>query len=154
MSTLELSQMVPDFTLPSTAGGTFQLSSVRGSRAVVILFFPLAWSSVCTKELCSVRDDFARYRDLDALVVGISIDSVFALGAWAKEQTFDFPLLSDFNREVIELYDVVDPDLFGQKRVARRSVFVIDREGRLKHREVCASAGDLPDFAAVHAALG
>lgn len=153
MSRLEPGQQAPDFELPSTAGGTFRLSSARDLRPVVMLFFPLAWSSVCTRELCGVRDDIARYRDLDAEVVGISIDSVFALRAWAKEQGFAFPLLSDFNRDVIELYDVVDPDLFGQKRVARRSAFVIDRAGRVKHREVCASAGDLPDFAAVLAAL-
>lgn len=154
MATLELGKEAPDFELPSTAGGTFRLSSVRGVRPVVMLFFPLAWSSVCTQELCSVRDDFARYRDLDAQVVGISIDSVFALRAWGKEQGFDFPLLSDFNRDVIELYDVVDPDLFGQKRVARRSAFVIDREGLLRYREVCPTAGDLPDFSALLAALG
>lgn len=153
MSEISLGQTAPDFELPSTAGGTFRLSSERGVRPVVMLFFPLAWSSVCTKELCSIRDGFADYRGLDATVVGISIDSVFALRAWAKEQQFGFPLLSDFNREVIELYDVVDPDLFGQKRVARRSVFVIDREGRLIHREICPTAGDLPDFSAVLAAL-
>ncbi|MEM6456926.1 MAG: peroxiredoxin [Acidobacteriota bacterium] len=151
---LTVGSPAPDFALKATVGeAPIQLSGYQGSKQVVLLFFPLAWTSVCTTEMCSVRDSIARYSALDAVVLGISVDSPFALAAWAKEEGLTFPLLSDFNRETARAYDVLYDDLMGLHGVAKRAAFVIDRDGVIRYVEVCPSPGDLPNFDAIQDAL-
>lgn len=144
----------PDFSLKGTAGDQpIELAQYRGDKNVVLLFFPLAWTSVCTSEMCSIRDSYARYREIDAEVLGISVDSPFALAAWAKEEGFAFPLLSDFNRAAARSYDVLYEDLMGLKGVAKRAAFVVDREGIVRYAEVCPTPAQLPDFGKIQQAL-
>lgn len=152
--TIESGQSAPDFSLPHIPGQEpVRLSTYRGEKNVVLLFFPLAWSSVCTQELCTLRDDYDRYADLDAEVLGVSVDSPFALQAWTKEQGFQFPLLSDFNREVSRLYGVLYDDLLGLHGVSKRAAFVIDKQGVVRHAEVCPTAGDLPNLESIRQTL-
>ena len=102
---IRVGEPAPDFALRGTQGDEpVRLSSFKGERNVVLLFFPLAWTSVCTKEMCSIRDSYAEYGKLNAQVLGISVDSPPALKAWSKEEGFPFPLLSDFNKDVSASY--------------------------------------------------
>lgn len=112
-----------------------------------MLFFPLAFTSICTKEFCSVRDDFNFYVNLNCQILGISVDSVFCLEKFRIENSINFPLLSDFNKEVSKLYGVLYDEFFlGMKDVAKRSVFVIDKEGFIRYMDILENAGDLPNF--------
>jgi len=129
------------------------LSSYRDQKNVVLLFFPLAWTSVCTTEMCTIRDSLARYDALDAQVLGVSVDSPFALKAWAKEEGLTFPLLSDFNRQAAASYGALYDELLGLKGVAKRAAFVIDRDGIVRYAEVLEKASDLPDFSAIQECL-
>ena len=152
--TIQQGSQAPDFTLKGTGGDEpVTLSEHRGEKNVVLLFFPLAWTSVCTDEMCTVRDGYADFGALDAEVYGLSVDSPFALGAWAKEQGFGFPLLSDFNKEVAAAYGVLYEDLLGLKGVAKRAAFVIDKDGVVRYAEVCPTPKDLPDFDQIKATL-
>ncbi len=152
--TLQVGDSAPDFTLPGAPGtDKVTLSDFRGEKNVVLLFFPFAFTGVCTAEMCSVRDSFASYEALDAEVLGISVDSPFAQAAWAKEQGINFPLLSDFNKETAAAYGALYGDFIGFEGVAKRSAFVIDKEGKIRYAEVLEKASDLPDFEAIHAAL-
>jgi peroxiredoxin len=150
---LEPGDVAPDFTLPRAPGETVTLSDLTADRNVVLLFFPLAWSSVCTQELCSLRDDHDAWAELDAEVVAVSVDSPFALLAWSREQDFRFPLLSDFNRRVSRSYGALYDDFFGLEGVSKRAAFVIDRKGVVRYAEVLEDAGELPDFDAVRSVL-
>ena len=144
----------PDFALRGTQSDEpVRLSSFKGRQHVVLLFFPLAWSSVCTKEMCSIRDSYGEYGRLGGQVLGISVDSPFALKAWSKEEGFPFPLLSDFNRDVSSSYGALYENLMGLKGVSKRAAFVIDRGGVVRHAQVLDKASDLPDFAAVQKVL-
>lgn len=152
--TIQVGDKAPSFNLKGTVGdGPIDLSSYRGEKNVVLLFFPLAWTGVCTAEMCGIRDGYAQYADLDAEVFGISVDSPFALGAWAKEEGFEFPLLSDFNREAATSYDVLYEDLMGLRGVAKRAAFVIDKEGVVRYAEVCPTPAELPDFSKIRDTL-
>ena len=142
----------PDFTLMNQDRQPVTLSAERG-HPVILAFFPAAFSSVCTKELCTFRDSLASLNDLQAQVFGISVDTFFALKAFHDSQKLTFPLLSDFNKEVISSYGVVNPDMIGLKGIAKRSVFVLDREGIVRHREVLDDARNEPDYGKVTAAL-
>jgi peroxiredoxin len=118
------------------------------------LFFPLAFTGVCTTELCSVRDNMAVYGNLNAEVLAISVDSPFTLDRFKQEQNFNFPLLSDFNREVSRSYGALYENfVFGMRGVSKRSAFVVDKEGVVRYAEVLESAGDLPNFAAIQETL-
>jgi peroxiredoxin len=151
---IRVGEPASDFALRGTqSDDPVRLSSFKGQKNVVLLFFPLAWTSVCTKEMCSIRDSYSEYGKLNAQVLGISVDSPFALKAWAKEEGFPFPLLSDFNREVSASYGALYDNLMGLKGVAKRAAFVIDRAGIVRHAEVLEKASDLPDFAAVQRVL-
>jgi len=143
----------PDFTLPDQDLKPVTLSTEAGVHNVVLAFFPAAFTSVCTKELCTFRDSLARLNGASAAVYGISVDTPFSLKKFAAEQQLNFPLLSDFNKEVIRRYDVVIDDLLGLKGLAKRAVFVIDKGGMVRHAEVLADARNEPDYARVHAAL-
>jgi peroxiredoxin len=128
------------------------LSRERG-HPVVLAFFPAAFSSVCTKELCTFRDDLARFNNAKARVFGISVDTFFALKAFQDQQKLTFPLLSDFNKEVIRQYGAFNEDMIGLKGIAKRAVFVIDKDGVVRHRQVLDDARNEPDYQQVYSAL-
>jgi peroxiredoxin len=146
-------QLAPDFTLHDSDKNKVTLSSLRGSN-VLLLFFPQAFTGVCTKELCSVRDNISLYNNINAKVLGISVDSVFTLSKYKEEQQFNFPLLSDFNKEVSSMYDTIYQDwILDMKGVSKRSAFVIDKKGIIQYAEVLESAGDIPDFSKIQEVL-
>lgn len=147
-------QTAPDFSLFDTTKTKITLTSLRGKN-VLLLFFPQAFTSVCTKELCAVRDDIARYSNASAAVLGISVDSVFTLGKFKEEQGYNFPLLSDFNKEVSALYGTIYTNwILEMKGVSKRSAFIIDKNGIIQYAEVLENAGDVPNFEAIHQKLG
>lgn len=142
----QIGQAAPEFSLFNTEKNKISLSDYRGKN-VVLLFFPLAFSGVCTKELCSMRDDIATYSGLNAEILGISVDSLFALGRFKAENQLPFELLSDFNKEVCAAYGALAETFAFEKRgVGKRSAFVIDREGVIRYAEVLDNPGDLPSF--------
>jgi glutaredoxin-dependent peroxiredoxin len=143
---LQIGNTAPDFTLYNTEKQAITLSELKGQN-VVLLFFPLAFTSTCTKELCGVRDDIANYEGLNAKVFGISVDSIFSLGQFKKEQGLNFDLLSDFNKEVSTAYGCLyDQFVLEMKGVSKRSAFLIDANGIIQYAEVLESAGDIPDL--------
>lgn len=141
--------IAPDFTLKDTQNEDFVLSEHIGKNNIVLLFFPLAFSGVCTKELCSARDNLKIYESLNAEIFGISVDSFFTLKAFKEANNLNFKLLSDFNKEVSKKYDTLYDDYFGMKGVSKRSVFVIDKKGGIIHREILEDSDKIPDFSAV-----
>ena len=145
--------LAPDFTLQNTDGEEVSLSDFNGEKNVVLLFFPLAFTGTCTEELCTTRDNMKLYNSLNAEVIAISVDSFFTLNEFKKGQNLNFTLLSDFNREAANKYDVLYDDFFGMKGVAKRAAFVIDKEGIIQHQEVLEDAGNLPDFKKIQATL-
>jgi len=150
---IAIGQVAPDFTLFNTEKQEMSLSSLKGKN-VVLVFFPLAFTGVCTAELCSLRDNINIYGGLNAEVLGISVDSLFSLGKFKAEQNINFPLLSDFNKTVSTAYETIYETFgFGMKGVSKRSAFVIDKEGIVRHSEVLEDAGKIPDFDAVQAVL-
>jgi len=153
---LEIGTKAPDFTLKSmSADGLVDvtLSSNFGKQATVILFFPLAFTGVCTQELCDVTAGLQKYADLKAGVIGISVDSPFAQSAWAKKEGISIPLLSDLNKTVTAAYDVVFPGLAGIGDTSARAAFVIDQAGMIVYSEQTPTPKDLPDFGKIEAAL-
>jgi glutaredoxin-dependent peroxiredoxin len=149
---LQVGSQAPDFTLKSNKMADVKLSELRGSK-VLLLFVPLAFTRVCTGELCSMRDSLKDYEGLGAKVFGISTDSPFALDAWAKEQGYQFPLLSDFNKTVATAYETLYPDLMGFKGVCKRSAYVIDGEGKIRYASVSEDATKVPNFDEIKACL-
>ena len=150
---VNIGDTAPDFKLYSSEKKEVSLSDYKGKN-VVLLFFPLAFTGVCTKELCTMRDNIADYDGLDAQVLAVSVDSLFTLEKFKAEQGLNFPLLSDFNKSASEAYDSLYGDfVLGMKGVSKRSAFVIDKKGTVKYAEVLDSAGDLPNFEAVKKAL-
>ncbi len=151
-----LGSIAPDFTLKNTNAENVSLNSFKGKK-VVLLFFPFANSGVCTKEMCSMRDNMSQYSDLNAEVLGISVDSPFSLKLWKEHNQINFQLLSDFNKEVAQtygaFYDVFAPGKFDYKGVAKRSAFVIDENGVVKYAEVLENAGDEPNYQAIKEAI-
>jgi peroxiredoxin len=144
----------PDFTLFDSAKNQVSLHSLK-SKKVVLLFYPFAFSSTCTKELCYVRDNLSLFNNIDAEVLGISVDSLYTLAKFKEDQGFQFTLLSDFNKEVSRLYNAIYEDWnYNMKGVSKRASFVIDRKGIVQYAQVLANAGDLPDFEAIQASLG
>ena len=149
---VDVGSKAPDFTLTNEERQPVTLSQQRG-KPVVLAFFPAAFSSVCQKELCTFRDSMARLNDAKAQVYGISIDTFFTLKAFHDAQNLTFPLLSDFNKEVIREYGVFNPDMIGLKGIAKRAVFVLDCDGVVRHKEVLEDARNEPNYEAVFAAL-
>jgi len=150
---MNLGASAPDFSLKATGGREISLSEFRHESNVVLLFFPFAFSPVCTDELCSVRDGYSAYGELDAQVLGISVDSPFVLQSWSDDQGFPFPLVSDFNKEVSASYDVLYEDLGGWMGVSKRAAFVVDREGIVRYAEVCPTPKHQPDFERIRECL-
>lgn len=146
----------PDFTLKTaTAEGLkdVKLSDNFGKKQTLILFFPLAFTGVCTQEMCDVTAGLGGYSGLNAEVYGISVDSPFAQAAWAKESKITVTLLSDLNKKVAAAYGVVFPGLAGIGDTSARAAFVIGKDGIVKYAEQTATPKDLPNFAAIKAAL-
>ena len=146
---INVGDKAPDFTLLNQDAQKISLNNYKGKK-VVLLFFPLANTGVCTKEMCTFRDELKAYEDLDAQVLGISVDSPFTLKLWQEKNNYNFPLLSDFNKEVAAsygaLYDIFAPGKLDFKGVAKRSAFVIDKDGVVKYAEVLDDAGDEPSY--------
>lgn len=150
---LSKGQAAPDFSLFNSEKAKVSLSDYKG-RNLVILFFPLAFTGVCTTELCSVRDNMNIYTGLNADVLGISVDSLFTLGKFKEENGLNFPLLSDFNKEISQAYGAFyDEFVLDMKGVSRRAAFVVDGQGVIQYTEVLESAGDLPNFDAIKTVL-
>ena len=152
---LDVGSQAPDFTLTSQDRQPVTLSEL-GGRPVVLAFFPAAFSSVCVKELCAFRDSLGTLGGLDAgkaQVLGVSVDTFFALKAFHDQQQFTFPLLSDFNKQVIRDYGVFNEDMIGLKGIAKRAVFVIDRDRIVRYREVLEDARDEPAYEKVFDAV-
>ncbi len=148
-----IGKAAPAFTLPAPDKQLVSLSDYKGKK-LVLLFFPAAFSGVCTAEMCAMRDDIAAYQNLDAQVLAISVDGPFTLGKFRELENLNFTLLSDFNKEVCQAYGAYyDEWILGLKGVAKRSAFVIDAEGIVRYAEVMESAGDLPNFEKVREAL-
>jgi peroxiredoxin len=149
---VDVGSPAPDFTLTSHDRQPVTLSAQRG-HPVVLAFFPAAFSSVCQKELCTFRDQLARLNHAHAQVYGISVDTFFALKAFHTDQKLTFPLLSDFNKQVIREYGVFNEDMVGLKGIAKRAVFVIDGAGVVRYRQVLDDARNEPDYEKVLAAV-
>ena len=149
---VDVGSTAPDFTLMNHERQPVTLSAERG-HPVVLAFFPAAFSSVCQKELCTFRDQLTRFNHAKARVFGISVDTFFTLKAFHDAQGLTFPLLSDFNKQVIREYGVYNEDMIGLHGIAKRAVFVIDGHGVIRHREVLQDARNEPDYQKVYAAV-
>lgn len=150
---LAIGQSAPDFTLFDSEKKAVTLSSLKG-QPVLLLFFPLAFTSVCTKELCAVRDNINMYNNLNVTVFGISVDALQTLAKFKEDQQLNFTLLSDFNKEASRAYDSIY-ELFGfnMKGVSKRSAFLIDKDGIIRYAEVLDNAGEVPNFEAIQEAM-
>lgn len=150
---IKVGEKAPLFTLRNSATEEVSLSDYK-EKNLVVLFFPLAFTGVCTTELCEIRDSIAEYNNMNAEVMAISVDSPFTLAKFKEEQGYNFPLLSDFNKEVSRAYGSLYEDfVLDMKGVSKRSVFVVDKEGTIKYVEVLENAADIPNFEAVKDAL-
>jgi len=151
---ISIGQVAPAFTLFDTDKKAISLSDYKGKN-VVVLFFPLAFTGVCTTELCSIRDNIGVYNTANAEVLGISVDSLFTLGKFKEEQKLNFSLLSDFNKTAATSFEVLYETFpaFEMQGVAKRSAFVIDKEGVVQYAEICPTPGDLPNFEAIQTVL-
>jgi glutaredoxin-dependent peroxiredoxin len=150
---VDVGAKAPDFTLHNQDREPVTLSEVVKKGPVVLAFLPGAFSGTCTAEMCNLRDSEAELNKLGAQVLGVSVDTFFALKAWADANKFKFPLLSDFNKEVTPAYGVLNPDMIGMKNIAKRAVFVIDRTGVVRHKEVVEDARNEPDYGKLKQAL-
>lgn len=150
---LQIGDKAPEFTLKNHSLEPVAIKEFFGKKNVVLLFFPLVGTSVCEKELCSTRDSLKDYEGLNAQVLAISVDSSFAQKLWVERQRFNFPLLSDFNKEVARKYGVLcelfAPGKLDYQGVAKRSAFVIDRNGVIKYAEVLENPGQEPQYQAI-----
>ena len=150
---VDVGSKAPDFALMNEERQPVKLSEQRG-KPVVLVFFPAAFSGVCTKELCTFRDAMSRLNAARAQVYGISVDTFFTLKAFHDQQGYTFPLLSDFNKQTIRDYGVFNEDMIGLKGIAKRATFVIDKDGIVRHAEVLEDARNEPDYQAVFKTLG
>lgn len=150
---IQVGDKAPSFKLFSSDKKEVSLSDYEGKN-VVLLFFPLAFTGVCTTELCSMRDNIADYQGLNAEILAVSVDTLFTLDKFKAEQNLNFPLLSDFNKETAVAYGALYEEfVLGMKGVAKRSAFVIDAGGVVRYAEVLDNAGELPNFEAVKETL-
>ena len=150
---LKIRQQAPDFTLFDSDKKEITLSELKG-KPVLLLFFPLAFTSTCTTELCSVRDNIGWYNNINAKVFGISVDALQTLAKFKEDQQLNFTLLSDFNKDVSRLYESIYEQFgYNMKGVSKRSAFVIDKEGIIQYAEVLENAGEIPDFEKIKASL-
>jgi len=149
---VEVGSKAPDFTLMNQERQPVTLGELKG-KPVVLAFFPAAFSGVCQQELCTFRDSIDALNKAHAQVFGISTDTFFALKAFQDQQHLNFPLLSDYNKQVIRDYGVFNEDMIGLKGIAKRAVFVIDKDGVVRYREVLEDARNEPNYQAVLTSL-
>jgi peroxiredoxin len=150
---VQVGESAPNFSLYDSEKKKVNLEDFKGKN-VLLLFFPQAFTGTCTKELCSMRDDIALYDQANAQVLGISVDSLFTLARYKDDQQLNFPLLSDFNKEVSKAYGCLyDTFVFDMHGVSKRSAFVIDKMGIIRYAEVLETASDLPNFSQIQKAL-
>ena len=150
---ITIGQEAPDFTLYDSEKKQVTLSLQRG-QPVLLLFFPLAFTSTCTKELCQVRDEISWYNNVEAKVFGISVDSLHTLARYKADQQLNFTLLSDFNKDVSKAYEsLYDKFGYNMRGVTKRSAFVIDQQGIIQYAEILENAGEIPDFEAIRRTL-
>jgi glutaredoxin-dependent peroxiredoxin len=150
---ITIGQVAPDFTLSDSENNPVTLSGLKGKN-VLLLFYPKAFTRVCTKELCDVRDNIARYQSVNASVFGISVDPVNALAQYKEEYHYNFQLLSDIDKEVSLAYDSIYYDqTLNIPSVSKRSAFVIDKDGIVRHAEVLEDASLVPDFEKINSVL-
>ena len=146
-------QIAPDFSLYDSDKKLITLSEEKGKN-ILLLFFPFAFSSVCTEELCSMRDNLKIYEGLDANIYGISVDSLYSLKKFKEEQHLNFTLLSDFNKDVSITYGCLYENFgYGMKGVSKRSAFLIDKDGIVRYAEVLENAGMQPNFEEIQVKL-
>jgi glutaredoxin-dependent peroxiredoxin len=151
---LSIGQSAPDFTLHSSNRDVNVTLSELKDKNVLLLFFPLAFTGVCTKELCSVRDNISFYNNSNATVIGISVDSPATLNKFKEDQNINFTLLSDFNKDVSTAYGSIYDNFIGwMKGVSKRSAFIIDKNGLIQYAEVLENAGEVPNFEAINKTL-
>lgn len=150
---LQPGQPAPQFTLVSSDRKEVSLADFKGKK-VILHFFPFAFTSNCTTQLCTMRDNFGYYDGLNAVILGVSVDSPFTLAKFKEDYNYQFELLSDFNKTASKAYDAFYEDfVLGLHGVAKRAAFVIDENQNIIHAQVLESAGDLPDFDAIAAAV-
>jgi len=150
---LQIGQQAPAFSLYDSEKKKVSLEDFKGKN-VLLLFFPQAFTGTCTKELCSTRDNIALYDQVNAQVLGISVDSIFTLARYKDDQQLNFPLLSDFNKEISSAYGCLyDNFVFDMKGVSKRSAFVLDKDGIIRYAEILETASDLPDFSKIQKTL-
>ena len=151
---LKIGEIAPDFKLFNSELEEVSLGDYKGKK-LVIHFFPLAFTGTCTTQLCTMRDDFGYYKGMNAAVVGISIDSPFVLAKYKEVEGYQFPLLSDFNKEASQAFGAFyDEFKFNLKGVSKRAAFVIDENSKVIYAEVLENAGDLPNFEAIKKVVG
>ena len=150
---IEIGKPAPDFTLYDSTKNKITLSDMKGQN-ILLLFFPLAFTSTCTAELCSLRDNISFYNNVNAKVFGISVDSLHTLAKYKADQNLNFTLLSDFNKDVSSLYSSLY-EMFGynMKGVSKRSAFVIDKDGIVRYAEVLENASEQPNFKNINLTL-
>ncbi|WP_316805125.1 peroxiredoxin [Pedobacter nototheniae] len=150
---LQVGDLAPDFKLYSSELTEISLSAFKGKK-VIIHFFPMAFTGTCTEQLCTMRDNFSYYEGINAEVIGISVDSPFSLAKFKEEQNYQFPLLSDFNKEVSKAFGAYYEEfVYGLKGVSKRAAFVIGEDGKIIYAEILEDARELPDFKAINDAL-
>lgn len=150
---LQVGQPAPDFTLYDSNKNKVTLSELRGKN-VLLMFFPQAFTGVCTQQVCTARDNMSQYGNANAEVLGVSVDSVFTLAKFKETENLNFPLLSDFNKEVSRAYgSLYDEWILDMKGVSKRAAFVIDAQGCIQYAEVLDNPGNLPDFQKIQEVL-
>ena len=152
---LSIGQQAPDFTLFSDKREKTTLSDYRGQKNVILHFFPHAFTSVCTAQLCAMRDDISRYNNENAQVFGISVDSPQVLAKFREDQGINFPLLSDFNKEASTAFDAIY-EIFGNmelRGVSKRAAFIVDKQGVIQYSEVLDNPGNIPNIGAINDVL-
>ena len=150
---LQIGQSAPDFTLYDSDKQKVNLKEQAGNK-ILLLFFPLAFTRVCTAELCSIRDNIALYNDVQAKVFGISVDSLYTLAKYKQEQNLNIVLLSDFNKEVSLSYGALyETFSYGMKGVSKRAAFVIDKQGIVQYIEVLENSSEQPHFEQINKIL-
>jgi glutaredoxin-dependent peroxiredoxin len=150
---IEIGDVAPDFTLYDSDKKQVTLSALKGQN-VLLLFYPVAFTSTCTKELCSTRDNISFYNGVNAQVMGISIDTVYSLAKYKAELNLNFPLLSDFNKEVSIAYGCLYESFnYGMKGVSKRSAFILDKNGIVRYAEILENASAIPNFEEIQKTL-
>ena len=145
---LQVGDRAPGFILYDSGKAKISLGDYAGKKNILLLFFPLAFTGTCTKQLCMVRDDIGKYDNETTEVLGISVDSVYALAKYKEEQFFTYPLLSDFNKDVSAAYSCLYENFgsLGMHGVSKRAAFIIDKMGIIQYAEILENAHEIPNF--------